>query len=141
EPAGSCRFTHEVVRRSVYDQITAVRRAQLHLRVGEAVERVHEPDLNRFLPELAHHFTLAASIGEAAHAVDYNLRAANAAIAAAAYDIAAAKLSAALQLGVDDPRERARVQIELAYLLSETGRRAEADALLADVATGTDERG
>ena len=36
-----CRFTHELVRRAVYDRIAGIRRAELHLRVGEALERVH----------------------------------------------------------------------------------------------------
>ena len=31
------RFTHELVRRALYDRLTAVRRAELHLRVGEAL--------------------------------------------------------------------------------------------------------
>ena len=44
EPAPACRFTHELVRRAVYDRITALRRAELHLRVGEALERVHAAD-------------------------------------------------------------------------------------------------
>ena len=30
------RFTHELVRRALYDRLTALRRAELHLRVGEA---------------------------------------------------------------------------------------------------------
>ena len=65
-------------------------------------------------------------------------------IAAAAYDEAAARLSTALELGIADPRERARVQVELAYLLDETGRscggRGDADASL-EAATGLGERG
>ena len=144
EPAPACRFTHELVRRAVYDRVTGIRRAELHLRVGEALERVHAADPARVLPELAHHFTLAAPVAGAERAVDYNLRAADAAIAAAAYDEAAARLSTALELGIADPRERARVQVELAYLLSETGRVSEADAILAaslDAATGLEERG
>ena len=33
------RFTHELVRRALYDRLTGVRRAELHLRVGEALEQ------------------------------------------------------------------------------------------------------
>ena len=122
EPVPACRFTHELVRRAVYDRITGIRRAELHLRVGEALERVHATDPARVLPELAHHFTLAAPVAGVERAVDYNLRAADAAIAAAAFDEGAARLSTALELGIDDPRERARVQVELGYLLNEMGR-------------------
>ena len=32
------RFTHELVRRALYDRLTGLRRAELHLRVGEALE-------------------------------------------------------------------------------------------------------
>jgi hypothetical protein len=48
------RFTHELVRRAVYDRLPSLSRAQLHLQVGEALERLHRDDLDRVLPELAH---------------------------------------------------------------------------------------
>src|SRR5262249_24110678 len=32
------RFTHELVRRALYDRLSGVRRAELHLRVGDALE-------------------------------------------------------------------------------------------------------
>ena len=38
-PGLSYRFTHELVRRALYDRLSAIRRAELHLRVGEALER------------------------------------------------------------------------------------------------------
>jgi DNA-binding SARP family transcriptional activator len=144
EPAGACRFTHELVGRAVYDRVTGVDRAGLHLRVGEALERAHAHDPGQVLPELAHHFTLAAPVGGTERAVDYNLRAGHAAIATAAYDEAAQRISTSLELGVVDPRERVQTKIELAYLLGETGRVADSEALLAEAlesATGPDERG
>ena len=140
----ACRFTHELVRRAVYDRITGIRRAELHLRVGEALERAHEADPARVLPELAHHFTLAVPLAGTERAVDYNLRAAEAAIASAAYAEAVRLLETALELGIADPRERARAQADLGYLLQETGHILRADAVLAeslDAATGLEERG
>jgi DNA-binding SARP family transcriptional activator len=106
EAEPSCRFTHELVRRAIYDRIPRMRRVELHLRVGEAPERVHAADTTRVLPELAHHFTLAAPLGGAERAIGYGLRAADAAIAAGAYDDAAARLSTALGLGIGDPPGR-----------------------------------
>ena len=145
-PAGAptCRFTHELVRRAIYDGIPRVRLPELHLRVGEALEQSHAADMARVLPELAHHFTLAAPLVGAGRAVEYNLLAAEAAKAASAFAEAALRLSAALELGIGDHRERARVQIELGYLYFETSRMAEAEALFAaarDAATSLEERG
>jgi len=144
EPGEACRFTHELVRRAIYDRITDVRRAELHLRVGEALERVHQGDLARILPQLAHHFALAAPLDGVERAVGYNRRAAAAAAEAGAYEEAAATLSTALELGVADPRERGRVEVELANQLRQTGKRPEADAVLSsvlDTAAGLEDRG
>jgi DNA-binding SARP family transcriptional activator len=144
EPPGTCRFAHELVRRTVYDRMTGVRRAELHLRVGEALERTYAADPTPVLPELAHHFTLAAQLGGMERAVEYNLRAGQAAIAATAYDEAATRLSTALELGISDPRERARTQVELAYLYGDLGRTEDSERMLANslaAATGLDERG
>jgi tetratricopeptide (TPR) repeat protein len=144
EPVPAYRFTHELVRRAVYDGIAHVHRAELHLRVGEALERVHAADLARVLPALAHHFILAAPVAGVQRAIDYNLRAADATLVPAAYAEAAASLSTALELGIGDPHERARVQLELGYLLYELGQVPESDAILTAsvaAATGLAERG
>ena len=142
EPA--CRFTHELVRRAIYDDIRRVRRPELHLRVAEALERIHAADPTAVLPELAHHFTLAAPLAGVERGVEYNLRAASAATATSANDEAAARLASALELGIADPRESARVQAELGLLLYHTGRVGESDAILSaslDAATSLEERG
>jgi predicted ATPase len=131
-PAFAHRFGHELVRRAVYDRLTAVRRAQLHARVAETLEAIHAPDPSRILPDLAHHFTLAAPVLGPDRAVAYNLQAADAATESATLDLAADCLTRALELGIPDPHERARIQLELASMLSETGRRPEARTLLAE---------
>ena len=106
------RFTHELVRRAVYDRLTGVRRAELHLRVGDALEAVEGRSV-RALVDLAHHFTIAAPLGEADRAIEYNVLAARAALDALAFDQAAELLGTALELGIDDPAQRAEVLIEL----------------------------
>src|SRR3954447_5390220 len=55
------RFTHQLVRRALYDRLSGVRRAELHLRVGEALER-SEGRSGRALADLAHHFAAAAPL-------------------------------------------------------------------------------
>ncbi len=106
------RFTHELVRRAVYDRLTAARKAQLHLRVGEAREALPERSA-RTLADLAHHFAEAAPLGGSDKAVEYNLLAAHAAIGALAFDEAAQLLHAALELGIKNDRQRTEALLEL----------------------------
>jgi DNA-binding CsgD family transcriptional regulator/tetratricopeptide (TPR) repeat protein len=106
------RFTHELVRRALYDRLSGLRRAELHLRVAEALEGSEERS-GRALADLAHHFAAAAPVGAAQRAVEYNVRAARAATDAVAHDEAAARLRTALELQVDSPAQRAELFLEL----------------------------
>lgn len=128
------RFTHELVRRALYDRLTGLRRADLHLRVGEALERSHAADPGRVLPELAHHFTVAAPLGGQERAIAYNLRAGGAAMASLAFEEAAARLSRALELGIEDERQRAQVQLQLGTAHHKAGQTLEAMAAFRSVA-------
>jgi DNA-binding CsgD family transcriptional regulator/tetratricopeptide (TPR) repeat protein len=106
------RFSHELVRRALHDRISALRRAELHLRVAEALEAAPGPRTRRDLADLAHHFASAAPLGGHGRAIEYSLLAADAASAALAHEEAAARLRTAVELGIDD--ERRRVEVELA---------------------------
>jgi DNA-binding CsgD family transcriptional regulator len=119
------RFTHELVRRAVVDRLTSVRRAELHLRVGEAQEAV-EGASRRTLPDLAHHFAAAAPLGGVARAIEYNVLAARAASNSLAFEEALELLSTALELGIDDPAERAGVLLELGTIGHRVGRSSDA---------------
>ena len=103
----ACRFTHEIVRRALYDRLSRLRRAELHLSVGEALEGTADAASDRALADLAHHFGAAAPFGGAKRAIEYNLRAARAASAALAFDDAATRLGTALEIGIEDEPERA----------------------------------
>ncbi len=132
------RFTHELVRRAVYDRLTGVRRAELHLRIGDSLEAAQGRSA-RTLADLARHFAAAAPLGEARRAIEYNVLAARAAIDALAFDQAAELLRTALELGIDDPAERAELLIDLGGARHRAGGALDAlDALrsAADLARG-----
>ena len=119
------RFTHELVRRALYDRLTGVRRAELHLRVGEALESA-DGRSGRALADLAHHFAAAAPFGGAERGVEYNVLAARAATAALAFDEAAERLRTALELRIESPPRRAEVLLELGTASHRAGKALDA---------------
>ncbi len=137
------RFTHELVRRSVLDRLSAPRRAELHLRVAEALESTAVPGDDRArLAALAHHFTEAAPLGETARAIYYNLLAAESAAGALSFEEAASLLRNALELGIDDPRQRTEAFLALGSELYRAGRSLESLAAFrqaAELARSTDD--
>jgi DNA-binding CsgD family transcriptional regulator/tetratricopeptide (TPR) repeat protein len=124
-PRLACRFTHEIVRRALYDRLSGLRRAELHLRVAEALEGAGTAS-DRALADLAHHFGAAAPFGGAERAIDYNLRAARAASAGLAFDDAATRLRTAIEIGIEDESERACLLLELGAASHRAGRAADA---------------
>ena len=127
------RFTHELVRRALYDRLSRLRRAELHLRVGEALESAGHVS-GRSLVDLAHHFGAAAQLGGAERAIDYNLRAARAASGALAFADAAVRLRTAIELGIEDESERAVVLLELGAASHRAGKAIDAQRGLAAAA-------
>ncbi len=121
----ACRFTHEIVRRALYDRLSRLRRAELHLRVGEALESAGA-NSDRALVDLAHHFGAAAPFGGAERAIDYNLRAARAASAALAFDDAAMRLRTAIEVGIQGEPERAGALLELGAASHRAGKATDA---------------
>jgi DNA-binding CsgD family transcriptional regulator/tetratricopeptide (TPR) repeat protein len=136
----ACRFTHEIVRRALYDRLSRLRRAELHLRVGEALESA-ETGSDHALADLAHHFGAAASLGGAERAIDYNMRAARAASAALAFDDAAMRLRTAIEVGIQGEPKRAGALLELGSASHRAGKATdalEAFAAAAEIARALD---
>ena len=84
--AGGWQFTHVLVRDTLYDELPAARRAELHREVAEALEEQHADDLTPALSALAHHWHAAGDAGDPAKAVDYASRAAQRATAMLAHE-------------------------------------------------------
>ncbi|MER7475623.1 AAA family ATPase, partial [Micromonospora sp. NPDC000018] len=64
---GRLRFTHILVRDTLYGDLSAPRRARWHAAVGDAIERLYPHDV----AALAHHFARAASRATAPRAARY----------------------------------------------------------------------
>jgi tetratricopeptide (TPR) repeat protein len=105
------RFGHALIRDTLYDELTAPRRMQLHQDTATALERAHSDDLGPYLSELAHHYLAAAPAGAADKAVDYARLAGDRAASQLAFEEAARQYEMALSL-VDD--EVARCDLLLA---------------------------
>jgi DNA-binding CsgD family transcriptional regulator len=135
----SYRFTHELVRRAVYDRLNPVARARVHLRVAEAIERFPGDDSRR-LRDLATHYTAAAELGPADKAVGYCLRAAEVAQRQLAFDETATRLADALELGVPDA-DRGPVHLRRGDALRASGAWREAIASYLEAADWARRRG
>lgn len=114
---GRFLFNHALIRETLYGDLPASRRVELHRRVGIALDKLVESDSEPHLTELATHFFKASPAGEAARAMDYASRAGDYAMSGYAFEEAARlyrmALDAQLMLGADD-RERARLLLSLA---------------------------
>ncbi len=121
------RFSHELTRLAVGARLSAPRRAEIHLRVAEALaDREADGDQASRLAALAHHFAAAAPVGGSERAVRYNLLAARAAADALAFDESAAQLRTALALGIPDPARTAEAYLELGYATHRAGKAGDA---------------
>ncbi|MGH7860450.1 MAG: ATP-binding protein, partial [Candidatus Binatia bacterium] len=112
---GRFRFSHALVRETLYENLSSARRPLLHRNIGEILERLYAADLERHASELAHHYCEAAPAGVAEKAVDYAVRAGRRAMRLFAYEEAIGHFALALRTLdlVAQPREDARCELLL----------------------------
>jgi tetratricopeptide (TPR) repeat protein len=110
------RFSHAVIRQTLYEEVSLPRRQRLHRRAAEAIEAVFARNLAPQLPALALHYRQAGSAADSARAVEYCVRAGEAAQAVFAYEDAARHWEAALELLEDEAGEAVTRAVLLARL-------------------------
>jgi len=96
--SGTLRFAHALVRETLEADLSARERAGLHLRVGEALEKLHAAQPERVLSELATHFAAALPVGDPEPAFDYALRAAETDLRLLAFERASRNAGLALRI-------------------------------------------
>jgi serine/threonine protein kinase/tetratricopeptide (TPR) repeat protein len=93
---GAYRFSHALVRETLYDEVRTTRRVRLHRRIAEVLEQRHAGRIEPHLDALAYHYCEAASGGDVEKAVDYATRAARRALEGLGFEEAANHFDRAL---------------------------------------------
>ncbi len=121
----SYRFTHPLIRESLYKGSTEAERTWLHCAIGEALEQLHAANLTPHLAALPHHFDQAAAASpdplQIEKAIEYSLRAGWAAMDVEAWEEALIHFHAGLrhaEKGLDSQKRLAEFSAGLAYTRS-----------------------
>jgi class 3 adenylate cyclase/tetratricopeptide (TPR) repeat protein len=131
EQVGRFRFVHALINQTLYEGISATRRARMHQRVAEALEELYGQDPDEHLPELALHWRLSAASVDEVKAADYACRAGQRALNSLAPAEAVRLFADAVELtaNVDSP-ERCKALIGLGEAQLQTGDAAYRETLL-----------
>jgi DNA-binding SARP family transcriptional activator len=135
---GRLRFSHILVRDTLYHDLPLARRMRLHGQIAAALEARCARDPDAHLAELAYHHLLAGS-DSAAKAIDYTTRAGDRAASLLAYEDAASHYEDAIDVlkssGSGDPESTCELLLSLGDVLSRAGREDDSKAALLRAAT------
>ena len=131
-------FSHALVRETLYAEIPASRRVQLHGEIGEALIRRYGDEIDSHLAEVAHHLLEAAPGGDVDRAVEFAERAAERASRQLAHEEAVKHLERALEAAESAAAaardRRLRLLLELGEARTKAGRFAVARDTLDEAA-------
>lgn len=116
---GRFTFAHALVRETLYDGLSVMRRVLIHRRIAEAMEQLYAPTLARHLPELAHHFLESARGSDPTRAVQYAMRAGHQAAESVGYEDAVRYYERALAI-LEEGRGTRVDECELLIALGES---------------------
>jgi DNA-binding SARP family transcriptional activator/RecA/RadA recombinase len=137
---GRLRFGHALIRDTLYDELTAARRLELHEAAGAALEAVYGLDLEPHLAEVAHHFLAAATPARAEKAAEYARRAGEVAASQFAYEEAARLFSIGLEVTAD-PTARCELLLALGEAHARAGDTPASKQALREAAETAEARG
>jgi class 3 adenylate cyclase len=124
------RFSHALVRETLYEELSTPRRVRLHARVGEVLEEHHAGRSGSHLAEISHHAFQAIQTGNTEHAVAAARRAGDFARERLAYEEAALHYERAAQAleaaDSPDPHELCELVVHRAELQQMAGETAAA---------------
>lgn len=125
-PMPTYAFTHQLLRQTLYEEISLPRRQRLHLRAARAIESAASRNLGPHIAQLAMHYRHAGSAAraEADKAIDYTMQAGSAAVRVFAYEKTAAYWERALELMEErgsEPRDQATLLEQLGDLMYTLG--------------------
>jgi hypothetical protein len=79
-------FAHELIRQTLYRELSLLRRQRVHLQVADAMEGIYALRLDEHAAELAYHYTEAGTLAEPAKLYRYLVLEGNQAMAASAFE-------------------------------------------------------
>ena len=125
-------FTHALVRDAIYGELLRGRRVRYHYKIAVATERAHADELDTYVNELAHHFSMGAALADADKAAHYCRAAGERALRLLAFEEAAVhftrSLEVAEQFGSPDAAARCDALMALAEAQNRAGDMVQADA-------------
>ncbi|MFL5841215.1 MAG: BTAD domain-containing putative transcriptional regulator [Thermoleophilaceae bacterium] len=135
------RFSHDLVRQTLYGELGGTERRRMHAAVARAIEQLSRGDLEPVLPKLAHHYSEALPLADAGTAIRYLTLAGDGAAELMAYEEATSLYTRAIEIATADGAEPAALSelyVKLAeqFIRATDGPRAAAALAQAEAVAG-----